>query len=161
MFWNSCNIFNLDTIYEIIKTFSGFTICSTIVPDINPTPPLEFPSDGLHVRIVQATTEASDVEITPYLNIGNNDKTTTNSPANLIQEESKRKFTDRLFKLSQPINVIAKINENFTENYIENKYYSNHIEENWSSIILTSIVLMVMAVIVLSCSALCLRKVQK
>lgn len=65
----------------------------------------------------------------------------------------------------QHINVIAKISENYTgnytENYIENKYYNNHIEDSWSSIALTLLVLLVMAGIVLGCSALCLKKVLK
>ncbi|XP_025414365.1 uncharacterized protein LOC112686351 [Sipha flava] len=147
----------------VILHAAGVTICSTIVPDINPTPPLEFPSDGLRVRIVQATTESSNVEITkpPFLNFENNDKLTTYNPDTSFQDKFNRQFSNSIFKSSsQPINVIAKINENYTENYIENKYYNNRIEDNWSSILLTSIIFMVMAVIVLSCSALCLRKIQ-
>lgn len=62
---------------------------------------------------------------------------------------------------SQPINVIAKISDNYTENYIENKYYNNRVDESWASIVLTLFVLMVMAVIVLACSALCLKRVLK
>lgn len=164
IFLNAYNIFILDTINKMNKTFSGVTVCSTIVPDINPTPPLEFPSDGLHVRIVQATTRASNIETTrpPFFNFEKNYKITTYSPAGKLKEEFNRQFTDNVFKSpSQPIHVIAKINENYTENHIENRYYNNHIEENWSSIAITSIVLLVVAVIVLSCSALCLRKVQK
>jgi hypothetical protein len=96
------------------------------------------------------------------LNFENNDKLTTYNPDTSFQDKFNRQFSNSIFKSSsQPINVIAKINENYTENYIENKYYNNRIEDNWSSILLTSIIFMVMAVIVLSCSALCLRKIQK
>lgn len=121
---------------------AGLIICTTIEPDTNPTPPLEFPSDGLHVRIIQAAE--------PY--------NLTKPPMFYFENDETR--TDGVLKPSSlPINVIAKISENYTENYIENKYYNNHID-SWTSITLTLIVLIVIAVMVLACSALCLKKVQ-
>jgi len=90
-----------------------------------------------------------------------NDETITVGPTKKLQEAIKMQLNDGVLKpSSQPINVIAKISENYTENYIENKYYNNHIE-SWTSITLTLIVLTVIAVIVLACSAFCLKKVQK
>lgn len=73
---------------------------------------------------------------------------------------TKSQINDGVLKPLLPINVIAKISENYTANYIENKYYNNHIE-SWSSITFTLFVLTVIAVMVLACSVLCLKKLQK
>jgi len=136
---------------------AGIIICTTIQPDINPTPPLEFPSDGLHVKIIQAP-EPYNLTKPPMFYFGN--ETITDGPTNKFQEAIETKINDGVLKPSSlPINVIAKISENYTENYIENKYYNNHID-SWTSIALTLIVLIVLAVMVLVCSALCLKKVQ-
>ncbi|CAI6345339.1 unnamed protein product [Macrosiphum euphorbiae] len=135
----------------------GVIICTTILPDTNPTPPLEFPSDG-HIRIIQAP-EPYNLTQPPMFYFGNDD-TITDGPINNFQETMENRFNDGVSKQSsQPINVIAKISENYTENYIENKYYNNHID-SWTSITLSLIVLTVIAVMVLACSALCLKKVQ-
>ncbi|XP_025194023.1 uncharacterized protein LOC112593722 [Melanaphis sacchari] len=137
---------------------ASLIICTTIHPDINPTPPLEFPSDGLHVRIVQAV-EPYNLTKPPMFNFGNNE-TITDEPTDKLQEAFKNELNDGVLKpSSQPINVIAKISKNYTENYIENKYYNNHID-SWTSITLTLIVLIVLSVMVLACSALCLKKIQ-
>jgi hypothetical protein len=133
----------------------GVIICTTILPDTNPTPPLEFPSDGLHVRIIQAA-EPYNLTKPPMFYFGN-DETITERPTNKLQEAIEKNGVSK--PSSQPINVIAKISENYTENYIENKYYNNHID-SWTSITLSLIVLAVIAVMVLACSALCLKKVQ-
>lgn len=136
---------------------AGVIICTTILPDTNPTPPLEFPSDGLHVRIIQAA-EPYNLTKPPMFYFGNNE-TITDGPINMFQEAIERQLDDGVSKpSSQPINVIAKISENYTENYIENKYYNNHLD-SWTSITLTLIVLIILAIIVLTCSALCLKKV--
>jgi len=87
-----------------------------------------------------------------------NDETIKDGPTNKLQEAIEKHGVKK--PSSQPINVIAKISENYTENYIENKYYNNHID-SWTSITLSLIVLTVIAVLVLACSALCLKKVQK
>lgn len=150
-----------------IECFSGVIVCtaSSVVPEANPTPPLEFPSrsDNQDIRIIEATnTIINNLTKVSNLSNVNNNKLTTVKPTSKLPEEIKRQFNDDIFKSSsQPINVIAKISENYTGNYIENKYYTNHIEESWSSITLTLLVLTVMAIIILSCSALCLKKVEK
>jgi len=103
------------------------------------------------VRIIQAT-EASTNITNKYTNIlhgANNYERTTDKPTNQLLGEIKRPFT-----------VIAKISENYTENYIENKYYNNGFEERWS-ITLTFSILLTMTFIVLACSAICLKKIQK
>lgn len=142
-----------------IFVFLGVIVGTTILPDTNPTPPLEFPSDGLHVRIIQAP-EPYNLTQPPMVYFGNN-KTVTDRSINNFQEAIEKQLNDGVSKQSsQPIHVIAKISENYTENYIENKYYNNHID-SWTSITLSLIILTVIAVMVLACSALCLKKVQK
>lgn len=142
--------------------FSGIVISTTIVPDINPTPPFEFPSDGLHVKIINFTEamakKSSNSSISYF---GNNEKNTTVESTNQFREDIVRQLNGNvLTSPSLPINVIAKISGNYAENYIENKFYSNHVEENWSTIITLSVIF-VMAFIVLGCSALCMKKVLK
>lgn len=140
--------------------FSGVIICSTIVPDTNPTPPLEFPSDNLHVRIVQATDSSVNNNLTKaqFMYYGNDVETTTSiGTTSQSLDKIDRELNNVVFKSWHPINVITKISENYTEN----KYYNNRIEENWSSITLTLLVLTVIAIIVLACSILFLKKVQK
>jgi len=138
-------------VYAVLLHTAG-VICTTAVPfETNPTPPLEFPSDELHVRIVQATEK----------NGNGNGETTTISQ---IEKEIRKQVDDDVYKSHwKPVNVISKISENytdnFTDNYIENKYYNNRIEDSWSSITLSLIVLVIMAVIVVSFSVLCLKKV--
>jgi len=89
------------------------------------------------------------------------DETETVGPNNNFKEAIEKQLNEGVSKQSsQPIHVIAKISENYTENYIENKYYNNHID-GWTSITLSLIVLTVIAVMVLACSALCLKKVLK
>lgn len=140
--------------------FLGVTICSTVVPDINPTPPLVFPSDGFHIKIVQAT-EASTNKSTKseILYFGNNGNITTSRPTNQLDENMFIQRDDNaLMSPSQPFSV--QISKNYTENYIENKYYNNHVEGNWSTALTLSVIL-IMAFIVLGCSVFCINKVQK
>ncbi|VVC35934.1 Hypothetical protein CINCED_3A002215 [Cinara cedri] len=130
-----------------------------LITDINPTPPLEFPTFPAYGKIIQATdAEASNFGKSPTsLTSENDDETTVRDDALSPIEKS---LHDGILKpTSIPINIIAKISNNYTGNYIENKYYNSRIDENWVSIALTLFVLMVMAVIVLACSALCLKKV--
>lgn len=140
-------------VYAVLLHTAG-VICTTAVPfDTNPTPPLEFPSDELHVKIVQATEKNSN---------GNNDGET--STISQIEKEIRKQLDDGVYKSHwKPVNVISKISENytdnFTDNYTENKYYNNRVKDSWSSIALSLIVLAIMAVIVVSFSILCLKKV--
>lgn len=135
------------------------------MPDINFTPPLEFPSDGVHVKIVQATDASSNNSTNlPFLDFGNSDSMPSNESVRRLQEDLKRRLNENVVKFpsnSQPINVIAKISENFTEN----KYYNNHIESNWrlnvTNVMFTLIILTILSISVLACSALCLKKVEK
>lgn len=134
---------------------------TTIGPfdDNKPTPPLEFPSDGHMVRIIQA----SDVKL-PFMYHVNNDEIHMDEPTRQVQVEMKSKPCLDVYKsISQPIKVIAKVSENYTNNYIENKFYNNRTEESQirSSVTLTLLVLMIMAVIVLVSSAVCLKMVVK
>lgn len=136
-----------------------------MVPDINFTPPLEFPSDGVHVKILHAidSSSANNSTIFPFLDIANNNKImSTNESMRRLQEHLQRHFDESVVKSisnSQPINVIAKISENFTEN----KYYNNQIEKslNVTNVIFTLIIFTILSISVLACSALCLKKVEK
>lgn len=195
---------------KYIKTniFSGVTICATIVPDIKPTPPFEFPSDGSDgLRILQVSdnnknnypfiyhenndeittaepsddnkptpplefpsdghmvkiVQASDTKL-PFVYNVTNDEININKSTTQLQVEMKKKTCDGVLKsISQPINVITTVSENYTNNYIENKFYNNRAEDSRikSSVTFTLLVLMIMAVIVLVSSAVCLKMVVK
>lgn len=140
--------------------FLGVTICSTVVPDVNPTPPLVFPSDELNVKIVQATeasTNKSSKSEISYL--GNNNKISTNRQTSKVEGDIFTRHHDEiLMSTSQPFTI--KISGNYTENYIENKYYNNPVEESWASA-LTLCLILIIAFVLLGCFAFCMNKIQK
>lgn len=136
--------------------FLGLTVGSTVVTDIL-TPPFEFPSVGygVPVRIGQVTynnSTKSTINMTTENNKIATDETTT---------EYQNKISRQLNNFtSQSIHFVANISNNFTENHIENKYYTNQIEKSWFSVLTFSIIL-VMVLFVLGCSTLCMKQVQK
>ncbi|XP_050520285.1 uncharacterized protein LOC126893810 isoform X2 [Daktulosphaira vitifoliae] len=100
-----------------------YIVISLYFTDINPTPPLEFPTEGQNLKIIQAIslidTLTNDLSNSPVLYFSNPELNTT---SNKSQEENIR-ITSHVHTLQ--INEL-NISKNCTRNIINSNLFSNN-----------------------------------